>query len=163
MLVRNWMTPNPPVATLSTHVEQALEMLLSRHLRVLPLANDTGRLLGVVNERDVLRNAAHPRRPLGRCISPMVLRGAVRALSVGDSIDEAVRRFCEDERLDALPVVDHEGVAGILTRRAAMHATALEHGWTARQGSVGEPTARSEGASSTTRSYPAPPPCTWQG
>ena len=164
MLVSSWMTLDPPVATLATNVDEAYEMLLGRRVRVLPLTDETGRLLGVVNERDVLRNASHPQRSLGRCISPRVLRRAVRTVSAGDTIEVAARIFCEDGRLEALPVVDHDRVAGILTRRAAMQALGIEHGCRPHRGSVGEPVARRErDAVSDPRSYPPPPPCIYQG
>lgn len=164
MLVRSWMTPDPPVVTLTTRVEQAYEMLLARRVRVLPLADDSGRLLGVVNERDLLESASHPRCPLGRCLSPMVLRRSTRTVSVDDTIDDAVRIFCEDEGVAALPVVDHARVAGILTRRAAMHALALARGWTAHGVAPASTAIAREGEPvGHAGSYPPPPPCIYQG
>jgi len=165
MLVRSWMTPDPPVVTLTTNVDQAYEMLLARRVRVLPLADDSGRLLGVVNERDLLRSASHPRCPLGRCLSPMVLRRTTRRVSVDDTIDHAVRIFCEEDGVTALPVVDHDRVAGILTRRTAMHALAFEHGWTPRGAAPAgsAPRVREGEPMGTPRSYPPPPPCVFQG
>ena len=87
------------------------------------------------------------------------------ALSEDDTIEDAVRIFRTNERVTALPVLDHEHVTGILTRRAAMRALAASHGFSPsahtlashhRTPSEGEPMG-------SPRTYPPPPPCVYQG
>jgi CBS domain-containing protein len=52
--VRDLMTTPVEMATRSTHAGEALSIMLERHFRHLPVADDNGKLLGILSIRNLL-------------------------------------------------------------------------------------------------------------
>jgi len=61
--VRQWMTEDPVTATLETNVEDAARTMLEHGFRHLPVADETGRIVGIASLRRVVaaRQAAADR------------------------------------------------------------------------------------------------------
>ena len=61
--VRQWMTEDPVTATLETDVEDAARTMLEHGFRHLPVADETGRIVGIASLRRVVaaRQAAADR------------------------------------------------------------------------------------------------------
>jgi CBS domain-containing protein len=55
-LVLNWMTPDPVTVDISASVPEALDLMLSKGFRHLPVMQE-GRLVGMVSLRDLGRHA----------------------------------------------------------------------------------------------------------
>ncbi len=56
MLVREVMTQNPVTATPGTTVKEALTLLARHRIAAMPVVSDTGRILGVISEADLIRD-----------------------------------------------------------------------------------------------------------
>ena len=115
--VADLMARGPPSATADTTVAEAFRLLTSGGLRDLPVVDRTGRLVGVVSERDLLRWLPHPGEEGAPAAAPA--RAATRR--VGDLVAPAPLTLAEEdpidlaadlmaaERVTSLPVVDEEG------------------------------------------------------
>lgn len=124
MYVREWMSPDPVTVEIDTTVRQARDLLTDHGFRHLPVI-DSGRLVGILSDRDV-------------AISARALRAAVRDNAVEDLLDDArtveavmspgphvvgpdaaveeAARLMVSRRVSALPVVDpDDSLVGIIT------------------------------------------------
>jgi len=115
--VADLMVPGTAAATPDTTVAEAFRLLTSGGLHHLPVVDRSGRLVGMVSERDLLRwlpppgedagpVAAHA-RAAGRRLADLVAPAAL-TVAEDDPVDLAADLMA-GERLTALPVVDEEG------------------------------------------------------
>jgi len=113
--VADLMAPATATATPDTTVAEAFRLLASGGVHHLPVVDRSGRLVGMVSERDLLRwlpapgedaAAAHA-RAAGRRLADLVTPAAL-TLAEDDPVDLAADLMA-GERLTALPVVDEEG------------------------------------------------------
>ncbi len=119
--VRDWMSARPVTVAPSCPLEQALQLMRTRAIRHLLVA-DAEQLVGVVSSRDV-------RRPLtdgGTAITPATPVGHVMTespITVGPDLPltEAARLML-DRKIGALPVIEGEQLVGILTKSDALEA-----------------------------------------
>lgn len=139
MLVRDAMTPGPVTIDAEAPVETAVATMRERRLRHLPVVDDTGRLIGIVTDRD-LRSAL-----LGPAIADYLpsAQGRLRrmaaglneirvthvmtwgAVTVGPEAPLAqAAAIMADARVGSLPVVDHGRLIGIVTERDVVKALA---------------------------------------
>jgi CBS domain-containing protein len=106
--------------------------MAGRGYAALPVVDDEGRLVGIVAEADVLRNRLpadprlHVRREEGADQPPpLLVRGVmtvgVRTVDSGADIADVARLFI-DERLRSVPVLEHDRLAGIVSRRDLLAA-----------------------------------------
>jgi len=112
MLVRERMSS--PVVTVSrdaTH-RQALELMQHERLRRLPVVDRTGRLVGIVAERDLLLAAT--RYPgAGIEVGEVMTTKLVTATPAMDLAGAA--RLMLEHRVGGLPVVEDGSLVGIIT------------------------------------------------
>jgi len=118
MYVRNLMSQ--PVISVTTDMGAgvALQMMREKIIRRLPIVDNEGRLVGIVNDRSLLRLLAEPRRHRS---DPLPTVGRVMSTPVTtvppDLPLEEAASLMADKRVGALLVVENEKPVGILTDR----------------------------------------------
>jgi CBS domain-containing protein len=116
-----------------TSAKYAAEVMAGRGFAALPVVDDTGQLVGIVAEADVLegRLPVDPRLHLRRGEEApehppaLLVRGVmtvgVRTVDAGADISDVARLFI-DGRLRSVPVLEHGRLAGIASRRDLLSA-----------------------------------------
>ena len=100
-------------------VEAAAALLVSNNIGALPVRDDTGKLVGVISERDVVHAFA---RDGGKVLSLLVedlMTHDVVVCAPDDTVKEAMRRMARCH-IRHLPVVDDGGLCGIISQRDVM-------------------------------------------
>jgi CBS domain-containing protein/RNA polymerase-binding transcription factor DksA len=133
--VKNWMSGDPIAVAADASALEALELMLERGIRHLPVVDEGTRVVGVLSFTDLC--AALP-FSVSRSAPPSPTeRETAREWSVADvmtyepetigeedSLAEAAQRMAL-ERIGCLPVVDPEGrLAGLLSKTDVLHALA---------------------------------------
>jgi CBS domain-containing protein len=133
MRARDIMTS--PVHTVGpdTTVESAVRRLTAASITALPVVDDTGALVGMVSEGDLLRHrvpadpTAHVRRDLDRdaerrprTVREVMSTGPVTTTADADVADVADMMLRRDVR--SVPVLDGRVVIGIISRRDILRA-----------------------------------------
>jgi CBS domain-containing protein len=127
MLVREVMT-SPAITVLESAAVKAAIQLLERHsIAAMPVVDDSGRLVGVVSEADVIREMVVPdqrahERPVRLTAPPFHSRVADimsnHALTVTSETELAqAAELMTTTVVKSLPVVDKEEVVGVISRR----------------------------------------------
>lgn len=132
------MTSEVVTAQPSTPFQELVRLLEQHHISALPVIDDTGRLVGIVSEADLLIKEGYPhgtqdagvvdavrhRHRLGKAAGTRaaeVMAAPVIGVPLGTSVADAVRLMV---RLDVkqLPVMDAPGrLAGIVTHSDLLH------------------------------------------
>jgi CBS domain-containing protein len=127
MLVRDVMTTTVVSARPEMRVKQAIELLDDHQVTALPVVDDDGRLVGVVSEADVLRDAVLPDRRTREI--PVRTEGRTAPLRVGDVMTahpmsvaadadlSVAATVLVDTQIKSLPVVEADHVVGMVSRR----------------------------------------------
>jgi len=127
MLVREIMTSPAVTVQASSTVKHAIQTLDRHRITAMPVTDDAGRLIGVISEADVLRDSVPPDRrsretPLDVSSLPVHLTvGDVMThlplwVSPDDDVSQAVDLLV-DTQVKSLPVVLHDRVVGVISRR----------------------------------------------
>jgi acetoin utilization protein AcuB len=128
--VRDFMTKDPLTLREDDLLRQAVEVVMVRRIRHIPVLDGKGGLVGIVTDRDVQGtlpsplSAAAPEEyeallettPLARIMTRSVI-----TVGPDDMAAEAVETLLAD-RIDGLPVVEDGRVVGIFTVRDALRA-----------------------------------------
>jgi acetoin utilization protein AcuB len=130
MRVKNWMTRGAATIHSDALVRGAADMMKTRRLRHLPVVDHGGRLVGIVTDRDLRQVTFAPalQRRLPNLsdalktltVQAVMTRGVVTVRPSAE-IREAARLMYE-RKIGALPVVDGDRVAGILTESDVLRA-----------------------------------------
>jgi CBS domain-containing protein len=108
-------------------VKEAIQLLDDHQITAMPVVDADGRLVGVVSEADVLRDALMPDRRTHEI--PVAIQGRARALTVNDVMTHLPMSVTADADLSiaasvlvdtsikSLPVVDGDHVVGMVSRR----------------------------------------------
>ena len=130
MKVRDVMTGQPLTVALNTLVREAADLMKARGIRHLPVVDQTGRLLGILTDRDISHAALVP--ALAEYLSWDPRR--LRAPRVRDVMTWTVVTIDPDatlvqaglsmfqHRIGSLPVVENGRLVGILTDRDVLAA-----------------------------------------
>jgi acetoin utilization protein AcuB len=140
MRVRDVMTADPMTIDPETPVEAAVATMRERRLRHLPVVDDSGRLVGIVTDRDVRSAILAPATveylsttERGRLAA---LAGALNDIRVSHVMTWDVRTIgpdapvaqaaaiMADARVGSLPVVEGGQLVGILTERDVLKSLA---------------------------------------
>ncbi|MBD2137318.1 CBS domain-containing protein [Anabaena sp. FACHB-1237] len=144
------MSSDPISVAPQTPLKEAIKILAEKHISGLPVIDDTGKLVGIISETDLmwqetgvtppayimlldsviyLQNPATYERDLHKALGQTV--GEVMSknpltISPDKSIKQAAK-FIQDHKVHRLPVIDNTGkVIGILTRGDIIRAMAAE-------------------------------------
>lgn len=125
LLVRDRMTKPAVTVTPTTTLTEALRLMALRRIHYLPVLDEHGTLVGIVNSDDVLGTRA--RRTRGEAVGVVM---SAPAVSVAPTMPLAdAMRLMADRGVGALPVVTDGGVVGILTQSDVVAVVA--RGWPA--------------------------------
>lgn len=118
MYVRNLMKCPVITATKETGAGAALQLMREKIIRRLPIVDGEGRLVGIVNDRALLRLLAEPRRRPSDPIPTVerVMSSPVVTVAPDMPLEEAASTMA-DQRVGALLVVENERPVGIITDR----------------------------------------------
>jgi acetoin utilization protein AcuB len=128
--VRDFMTKDPVTLRQDDLLRQAVEVVMVRRIRHIPVLDEQGSLVGIVTDRDVQGtlpsplSAAAPEEyeallettPLARIMTRSVI-----TVGADDLAAEAVETLLAD-RIDGLPVLEEGRLVGIFTVRDALRA-----------------------------------------
>jgi CBS domain-containing protein len=120
-----------------TPAKEAARLLVAHGFTALPVVDGVDHLVGVVTEADLIRNRILPdpraligdspppaAAPSGRSVADVMTADPVSVTPTTDAV--AVGRLMLDRHLRALPVVDGDRLAGIITRRDMLRAIARD-------------------------------------
>jgi acetoin utilization protein AcuB len=123
MLVREYMSQPVISADPTTPITEALKTMRERGIRRLPVVDATGRLRGIVSDRDLLHAAPSQATSLsiweityllGRITVEKVMSKEV--LTVGpDTPVERAAQIMVDHKIGGLPVLDGGNLVGVIT------------------------------------------------
>ena len=123
MLVRERMSKNPYTITADTSVQDALRRMHEVHVRRFPVLDKSGKLVGIVAEKDLLYASPSPATTL----SIYEIHYLLAKLTVGevmkrdiitvteDTPVEDAARIMTDRKIGSLPVVREKQLVGIIT------------------------------------------------
>jgi acetoin utilization protein AcuB len=122
-LVKEWMTPDPVCATPETTVPDALQLMVQRRIRRLPVVDGHGKLVGIVTRGDL--RGAQPSEAtslsiyeihylLAKLTLERVMAHPVVTVTPNTTIGDAARLMLK-HKMAGLPVMDGGRVVGILT------------------------------------------------
>ena len=130
MRVADIMTADVSTVTPDTTVARAIELLASHRYMALPVATETGELVGIVTEVDVLTTRFPPdQRDRSR---PAIVREVMSRPVITVAASTDVRDLAEHmwrHRHRNLPVVDDGQLVGFVTRTDLIRMLAM--GWRA--------------------------------
>lgn len=149
-IVAEVMSRDPIVVRPETPLNEAIQILAEKRISGLPVVNDTGKLVGIISETDLmwqetgvtppayimfldsviyLQNPAQYERDLHKALGQTVgevMSGDPVTVSPDKSLREAAK-LMHDREVRRLPVVDAEdNIIGILTRGDVVRAMAAE-------------------------------------
>ncbi len=124
MLVRERMTRNPVLCAPDLSVNEAFDLMKKEHIRRIPVVDKSGKLVGIVSDKDLLRVSPSPATTLSAFEIPYLLSkvkvGDVMARKVvtvaEDTPIEDAARVMVDNKIGGVPVITPAGaVVGIIT------------------------------------------------
>ena len=107
MLVIERMTTQPVTIAAGSTVGQALDIIEARHLRHLPVMDESEALVGIVSEKDLLR--ANHEAPIEDVMTHEVI-----TVTEYTALEEAAR-IMADHKISSLPVMRNGKLVGIIT------------------------------------------------
>lgn len=101
-------------------IRQALALLAEHNIGALVAVNETGRPVGIVSERDIVRAAVTDEKLFSRAVSEIMTRDVIVGMPQDDLI--SVGRTLTDKRIRHLPIVDQGKLVGIVSIGDVMKA-----------------------------------------
>jgi acetoin utilization protein AcuB len=123
MLVGERMTRNPVTVTEETSIDDALHVMRERKVRRLPVLDHSGKMVGIVSDRDLLHAAPSPATSLSvyelhyllaKLTIKRVMSSPVITVTSSTPLEEAAR-IMADNKIGGLPVTDDGRLVGIIT------------------------------------------------
>ncbi len=123
MLVRERMSRNPYTITPDTSIQDALRRMHEVHVRRLPVLDKSGKLVGIVAERDLLYASPSPATALSiyeihyllaKLTVAEVMKTDVVTITEDTPVEDAAR-IMTDRKIGGLPVVRDGLLVGIIT------------------------------------------------
>jgi acetoin utilization protein AcuB len=123
MLVREWMSRQPVTITMDMSITEALRVMRQREVRRLPVLDESGNMVGIVSESDLLYASPSPVTSLSIYeMHDLLTRLKVSELMAKDVITvtpdtplEEAARIMADNKIGGLPVVEDGRLVGIIT------------------------------------------------
>jgi CIC family chloride channel protein len=129
VVVGQFLEPDKPVLALRAgdRLPEVIQRLRNTESSALPVIDDTGRLLGIISQEEVLLASQSPAL-LPLVVAADLMRGGIQPLLPEDRLDRALELFVESDVL-ALPVVNNlkeKMVLGVV-RRVDISSTYLRY------------------------------------
>ncbi|RKO67370.1 CBS and ACT domain-containing protein [Desulfofundulus salinus] len=129
MFVRDYMSTSPISIHSGTPILEALNIMKKNKIRHLPVV-DKGRLVGLITERDLLTVTPSPATTLSvfemnYLLSKMVIKDVMKTnpITVGpDCTIEEAALIMREHKIGSLPVVEDDGLVGIITQTDILDA-----------------------------------------
>ncbi len=120
---QGFIVENPYTIRPDASIEEAQKMLDTHHIGGLIVADEEGRMVGIITQRDILLPTPDIRQ-VHQAMTP-----AERVVSVSKDVRfEEARRLLYEHRVEKLPVLDEEGRAvGLITARDLVKLERLPH------------------------------------
>ncbi len=104
-------------------IQEALNLMLEKGIRRLPVVNSKGRLRGIVSDRDLLHASPSDATSLSvwelhYLLSKVTLRDVMTKSVItleGDTPVEEAARIMVEKKIHGMPVMDGDNVVGIIT------------------------------------------------
>lgn len=107
---RDVMTVDPETVSAESSLYDAASVMAELGVRHLPVTDATGRLIGMLSDRDVRTTLGDPMEALrGREDSDVTVADAMRADPLSESLEtsvDALAMILADEKIGAIPIVD---------------------------------------------------------
>lgn len=123
MLVREWMSTKPVTIDSSASISEALRTMRQSEVRRLPVLDESGTMVGIVSEKDLLYASPSPVTSLSIYemhymlsqlkVSEMMTKEVITVTS--DTALEEAARLMADTKIGGLPVVKEGRLVGIIT------------------------------------------------
>jgi CBS domain-containing protein len=94
-------------------VREAVALLVDQHIGAVVVVDETGRPVGIVSERDIIRELAKNDQVLSEAVSRVMTRDVIIARPGDDT--KAVSKTMTVRRFRHLPVMDHHELVGIIS------------------------------------------------
>ena len=115
MKVKEIMCSDPATCTPETNLAAAAMLMWDKDCGTLPVVEDGGKVVGMINDRDICMAAATKDRAPAEIAVSEVINNTARTCQPETDIREALR-IIGQEQVRRLPVVDREGrLQGILS------------------------------------------------
>lgn len=115
MYVRDLMTRNPATCSPRDSLNRAAQLMWDGDHGVVPVVDETGRVLGMITDRDVCMSAYMTGQPLGAIPVADAMSKSLFTCAPDDTL-EAVRSILEKQTVRRLPVVNRSGeLVGVLS------------------------------------------------
>src|SRR5512136_1057958 len=123
MLVGERMTRNPVTVSEDANIDDALHLMRERKVRRLPVLDGSGKMVGIVSDRDLLHAAPSPATSLSvyemhyllaKLTVKRVMSSPVITVTPSMPIEEAAC-IMVDRKIGGLPVVEDGALVGIIT------------------------------------------------
>jgi acetoin utilization protein AcuB len=123
MLVGNRMTRNPVIILDTASLDDGLHLMRERRVRRLPVLDESGKMVGIVSDKDLLHAAPSPATSLSvyelhyllaKLTIKQVMSSPVISVSPDTPLEEAARVMA-DNKIGGLPVVEGDKLVGIIT------------------------------------------------
>jgi acetoin utilization protein AcuB len=124
MLVGEVLTRNPVTVREDDGIDEGLHLMRERRVRRLPVLDASGKMVGIVSDKDLLHAAPSPATSLSvhelhyllaKLKIRQVMASPVITVTPGTPLEEAARMMA-DNKIGGLPVVDQRGnLVGIVT------------------------------------------------
>ena len=116
------MTPKPITITVQESMQGAMELMAMKRIRHLPVVDGTGKLIGLVSDRDLRRAAPSPlfadhEKAAGQLDATTIERIMIRSpatITPQQRLQDAMKLMVE-KKYGALPVIDGVKLVGIIT------------------------------------------------
>jgi acetoin utilization protein AcuB len=123
MFVQERMTKQPVTASPEMPVADALALMRDRKIRRLLVVDQSGKLVGIVSDRDLLQASPSPATSLSvweitYLLSKITLKSVMTTKVITVSPDEPLEnaaRIMADNKIGGLPVVENGAIVGIIT------------------------------------------------
>ena len=124
MLIKDWMTKDVITVTPDTSMMKASKILKDKDIRRLPVVDASGRLVGIVTDRDI--KEASPSKATSLDVHELyyllseikvkdIMTPNPYTIKVDDTVEKAAAKML-DKKIEGLPVVDdNQKVVGIIT------------------------------------------------
>lgn len=129
-VVRDHMTTAVQTLPEDAPLRRAVELVLVRRVRHVPIVDAAGGMVGIVTDRDVMRALPSPISPIARQMYESLLENTPvtkvmtrEPITVGAQVPlrEAVLTMLE-RKISGLPVLENGRLAGVLTQTDALRA-----------------------------------------